>query len=204
MTGVQHMEPRCTGRRCVVVGSAPGVRLPEHREGDCYVAANGAARVLHDHLRPVDVLCTTAYLFRLPPVTKAEEATINSLFALSRVGSVWVDTTAGPAEAVVSALGRLGIQWDTAWGFNPPGTRERVVAGIVGSELRVSTGIFAACLAIASGASEVVLCGISLEPGHEGMPWDEAPRDHVTEDRQALAALFGRENVRMMDLEVAA
>lgn len=201
---VDHLETRCTGRRCIIVGSAPGVRLPEHQEGDCYVAANGGARIAHDAGRPVDVLCTTVYLFRPSPVTRAEEATIQSLFALSRVGSVWIDTTAGPAENVIFGLGTLGIEWQTACALNPPETRERIVAGIVGSEFRVSTGVFAACLAIASGASEVVLCGISLGPGHGGMPWDNARRDHVVEDRAALAVLLSRPNVRMVELEAAA
>lgn len=204
MTGVDLLEPRCTGRRTVIVGSAPGVRLPEHREGDCYVAANGAARIVHDAGRPVDVFCTTAYLFRPSPVTRAEAETLRSLFALSRVGSVWIDTTAGPPNLISDGLRKLGIEWEIVYALNPPETRERIVAGIVGSELRVSTGVFAACLAVASGASEVVLCGISLSAGHAGMPWDEARRDHVEEDRAALAALLSRPSVSLLELEVAA
>lgn len=181
------IEPLCRGRRCIVVGSAPGVTLPDPEPGDLILGANGGAAIARDSGRKVHVLCATAYLFRAE-CSRQEFATLEALRGLS-VQSLWIDETDGSAiEAQRRARG-LGITYRSARGVHPE-DRARLVETVAGDPLRVSTGVFAACLAAASGASEVVLCGINpWHGGHEGMPWDRAPRDHVQEDGKALEAM---------------
>lgn len=189
------------GQRCIVIGSAPGVRLPESLPMDVVLAANGGAAVAKARELPIHALLTTSYLFR-DGATLPELATLERMRGVGTYSLV-VDEQHGPSRPIVARFKDFGIAYQVLQPV-PPDVRATICRDAIGSELRVSTGVFAACLAIASGASEVVLCGISLEPGHEGMPWDEAPRDHVSEDRQALAALLSRPNVSLMDLEVAA
>jgi hypothetical protein len=78
--------------------------------------------------------------------------------------------------------------------------RARIVEAVTGQALgagpkdtgRVSNGIFAACLAFALGASEVVLGGISLTSGRHDYTDEDRPRRHVPADQAAIAAMRDR------------
>lgn len=183
------IEPLCKGRRCLVVGSAPGVALPEPVAGELVMGANGGAAIARDAGRTVDVLLTTAHLFRATP-SPVEAATIESLRGLE-FRSVWVDTRNGPGLRAAWGLNAIGSRGDRLVQVSP-GDRSSVVLGAIGADIWVSTGVWAACLAMVSGALEVELAGVSLARGHEGMPDDTAPRDHVVEDAQALYLLVER------------
>lgn len=181
------IEPLCRDCRCIIVGSAPGVTLPEPLPGDVVLGANGGAAIARDAGREVHVLCTTTFLFR-PDCARAEFATLEALRGLS-VQSIWVDEQHGPASFLERKLEALRIGYERMQGVSPE-ARRSLVAAAVGEPIRVSTGVFAACLAVASGASGIVVCGIDpWVAGHEGMPWDEARRDHVLEDARALEAI---------------
>ena len=67
--------------------------------------------------------------------------------------------------------------------------RKLIVQGACGLDLWVSTGTFAICLAVYSGAKTVRTNGISLQDGHTGVSEDNATRMHIDEDRQCLNAL---------------
>lgn len=188
-------ESACAGRRCVVVGSAPGVRLPEATAGDVVLAANGGAGVAKRHGRPVDVLLTTAYLFRAE-ITRQELATLEAMRGVE-AGTLWVDEKSGPAAHLEGKCRVLGIGYGALRPVSPA-ARVEVCRVAIGVDRRISTGVWAACLALASGAARVVLCGISLDPGHDGMPWDDAPRDHVVEDGEALRFLLARGDVEVL------
>jgi hypothetical protein len=188
-------EAACVGRRCVVVGSAPGVRLPAVEAGDMVMAANGGAGVAKRQNRPVHALLTTAHLFRAE-ATRQELATLEAMRGVT-VGSLWVDEQSGPAAHIGAKCRVLGIGYDVLQPVEPA-ARARVCRVAIGVERRISTGVWAACLALASGASSVVLCGISLDSGHDGMPWDTSPRDHVVEDGEALRFLLARGNVEVL------
>lgn len=181
------IEPLCRGHQCIVVGSAPGVTLPDPEPGDVILGANGGAAIARNAGREVHVLCTTAYLFR-PGASRQELATLAELRDLS-VESLWIDETDGSAIEAQRRARFFGITWKRARGVHPD-DRARLVESVVGEPLRVSTGVFAASLAVASGASEIVVCGVdpSLH-GHEGMSWDQAQRDHAIEDAVALTSL---------------
>jgi len=152
------------------------------------IGANGGAGLAGG----VDILCTTAHLFR-PRRTDQENATLRLLTELN-FRSVWIDTKNGPAAAVENGLYLRRSSWMRMYSV-PPAARDEVVHHACGEALWVSTGVWALCLALASGAASVITAGISLDQGHEGMPWDEAPRGHRTEDQECLRLLKGRYEV---------
>lgn len=186
-------------RRVVVVCSAPGVRLPDIDEDTVLVAANGGAGVVHEAGHNVDVLATTAYLFR-PDATQKDLLILRSL-AGHRYPWVLVDTKDGAVGRVRQAMHDMGSQCQRVDNI-PPAQRDRVIEGACGlpgmgsaadPEKRVSTGVFAACFAAAALAPrELVLCGISLSAGQHGMPDDRAARHHASADRLVLSALRER------------
>jgi hypothetical protein len=178
------IERLCTGRRCLVVGSAPGVVVPPYQGGDITLAANGGAGIVQAAGRVVHVLLTTSYLFR-PNPSRQELETIRSMRKLT-VESVWVDTKTGPVSQAIQGLQLLGCTWEILHAVNPV-DRHQVVEVATGAPGWVSTGVWGVCLAVASGASEVLTAGITPhQVGHAGMPWDSARRDHVPQDAEAL------------------
>lgn len=178
-------EPLCAGRRCVVVGSAPDLVLPDAMSHDVVVAANGGAAIARDAGRVVHVFVTTSHLFR--DGASEQEMTTRSMLRGLCVMTTWVDEKNGPWTG--PQIGESGMS--PGWLRRvTPEARSLIVSAACGVDLWVSTGIFAACLAIASDAKEVILCGISMSRGHLGMPNDHSPRYHVFEDTACLTALY--------------
>ena len=180
------VEPICRGRRCIVVGSAPNLVMPTARISDVVIGANGGASLAR---RPVDVLATTSYLFRANGSTRAERETKELMRGLNVV-SIWVDEKTGPATPAIDQLKELGCTWRHLYRVSPK-ARESVVVAATGQAHShwVSTGVWAACLAVVSGATSVIVVGVSLAPGHIGMSWDRAPRHHADEDGITLYLL---------------
>jgi hypothetical protein len=184
-------EPLCKDRRCIVVGSAPGAL--QELEDACQselcswltLAANGGAGVAREAGLIVSVLLTTSYLFR-PRTTRQEVATIDAMRG-TRCSSIWIDE--GHYCDIVPALAAVGVTYDQITRVDPS-ERHLVTTRATGSPLRVSTGVWAACLAYVSGAASVRVVGVRPEShGHHGMPWDAARRDHVRADTVALQAM---------------
>ena len=175
-------ESAMAGRRVVIVGSAPGVHVPPARPDDLVVGANGGARHAARQGRRVDILSTTSHLFRPDGATRSEQYTRRQLVGM-RFAATWVDERNGrfyPAGTGIfpGRIRRVSRR-----------CRSWIVSRASGRDLWVSTGVFAACLAIVSGATEIVLVGISLAPGHAGLVADTDSRHHVTEDASCLRAI---------------
>lgn len=175
----------CTGRRCIVVGSAPGVELPKAEHNDVILAANGGAAVVRAAGREVDVLVTTSHLFA--GTTELDRATLESLRDL-RVGSAWVDTKNGLLTHMRVQAMDYALEAKDYINVTPH-LRNKIAEEALGFTRWMSTGVWAACLAVASRASNVVLCGVSMQAGHAGMPWDHQARHHMNEDAVCLRAL---------------
>lgn len=170
-TGV---EPLCKGKHCVVVGSAPGVNMSAVSDLDAVViAANGAAKSIIDSNRSVDVLCTTSHLFR-DNLSTDEMASIESLRNIN-VKSLWVDTKNGDTPPSMST-----ITADNVYRV-PPTLREHITSKVIGKPLWISTGVWAVCLALYSGASKVTTVGITGKC-----------RDHSLQDSEALDIIQSR------------
>lgn len=178
-------EQLCSRRRCIVVGSAPGVELPKREHHDIVIGANGGAAIARAAGREVDLLVTTAHLFNR--TTKVDEAIAQSLEGLT-VSSCWVDTKNGSLTQTRVRFMELELEAKAYVDVNSL-IRNKVIYEAIGENLWVSTGVWAACLAVVSGASHVVLCGISMHNGHTGMNWDHGARHHKQEDASALRAL---------------
>ncbi len=177
------------GKVVSVVGSAPSVVV---RPSAVIIAANGGAYVARDCGQQVDVLATTAHFCGRS--SRQQRETIDRWHGL-RVRQVWADLTDGPLERVRATLADADVDYDTLIGVSKA-ERNAIVQVACGEALgagprdqRVSTGVFAACLAFAGGAAAVVLAGISLQGGHAGLAWDTAERPHVPADTACLTAL---------------
>ena len=183
---MELIEPLCHGRHVIVVGSAPGAVLPPYQDREVVIGANGGAAVARQLGRMVDVLVTTSHLFRRD-ASASEWFTQQSLSGL-RVASMWVDIKNGPMLSSFEVIG------DRIQTVNPI-QRSRIVRDACGSDLWVSTGLFAICLALVSGALSVEIAGISLHAGHAGQPRDRSPRHHVAEDSECLHLFSGLDRV---------
>lgn len=171
------------GRRAIVVGSAPGLVLPEPDVHDFVIGANAGAALAREAGHRVHLLLTTSYLFRGKgrSQSEVESATLLSMYSWE---DVWVDLKGGPLYKVTSSLNIYG----SAIGISPK-ERSDVIRAATGSDFRVSTGLWGVCLACLAAADEIVVCGIDpSSDGHHGSDLS-APRDHVTPDSAALSAL---------------
>lgn len=181
-------ERRLAGHHCRVIGSAPDAKIPALNPGDTVVVANGGAALAVAMGIPVDVLATTSYLLTARDTSESAALTLDSMRGMV-ARALWVDTKCGPVSA--ADLDRCDVRYYDELRRVSPDLRSRIVRAAIGHDLWVSTGVFAACLAVASGASGVSIYGVSLSPGHAGQPESiGARRDHVHEDRAALRILI--------------
>jgi len=189
------LEALCTGARCLVVGSAPEMQFPK-TEWDVVLAANGGVSVARLHGVNVDVLVTTAYLCRESGHSQPEFMALRSWRRRS-FHSVWADVTEAPVTNVLSQLEKLHVGYGSICEVTKA-VREDIVQRASGLALgwspdpskRISTGVFAACLAVASGAKSVDLVGISLTSGHAIVAGGgDSPRHHIPADKLCLEKL---------------
>lgn len=183
--------------RVLIVGSAPGLHLPSPIDGEFVIAANGGAAIAARAGYAVDALCTTTYLFR-DGRSKAEQATIDSLSGL-RIGTVLVDDMDGSTQTVMMRLHAAGVSVRHGGIVVTPQDRKALTQRVLGTPLRISTGVWAACLAVDAGSRRVLITGINPNAiGHQNIPWDKARRDHVVEDYDALVRLQGLYGVQVL------
>ena len=176
-------EQMCNGKRCIVVGSAPGACLPKQQSGDVVMGANGGAAIARKSGRDVDIFCTVASLF-FDGISRKDRATLKSLGGVSsRVAYVHVQRQEPSPD-----LSNFGIAVQNSH-YLTKKQKLQIIESACGLPLRVSTGIFAVCLAVASKAACVEVAGFSFSDGHEGMPWDNARRDHIAEDDACLRGI---------------
>jgi len=189
------------GKQVAIFGSGDEPHW-EKRDPDVIAGANGGAALAVDQFGRCDVLATTSHLFR-EGRSAEEDETVEEL-ELLEPKSAWIDAKCGP----------IGDNWLHFIGDGPgawahlvePMLREQVVREAAPifidvtahqdaqrrelSTTRpwVSTGVWLACLAVASGARSVTTVGITGES-----------RDHAAADRAVLARLtelWGVEVVR--------
>ncbi len=185
-------EALCEDEHCLIVGSAPGVTIPDSDFG-CVIGVNGGAAIARDKGLQVDVLVTTSHLFRggdLPPI---EQWTIDTMSNL-QVDHVWADTKNGPLGLVEEGCDEHNISYLDLFEVTPE-QRSEVIMDAIGVDLWISSGIWAVCLALSGGSASVKIAGISLINGHHGAKNDMTPRHHVLQDGQCLDILRTMESV---------
>jgi hypothetical protein len=179
----------------VIVGSAPGAIEPDATFAHHHttIAANGGGALCAQWGIPVGYLCTTSHLFR-HSASEAERLTAGSLWNLPVSHSVFIDIASSPE---VSMRIHSAINCSAFSAVDKNARREVVLDALrrggdrwAFDSLRVSTGVWAVCLAVASGSPRVLVTGIDPDSqGHCGIEADGPPRDHVAEDRAVLGAL---------------
>ena len=146
-------EILCTGRTCLVVGSAPNFAMPKAPYDVCIVA-NGASALVDG-----DVLVTTSHLFR-DGCTELEMSTRERM-ANRHFASVWLDVKCGNADVASRAMhDRYGITWESISFVNET-SREEVVRAIE----QVHPAAQIPMLAKAAGT---VVCELNLVPSLAG------------------------------------
>ncbi len=176
------IERLCKGNKCIVVGSAPNLKLPKRQDGDIIIGANGGGGIAQQFGLKVSIFCTTKYLFRKNP-TKQEKATCKILKELS-VSFTYLH---GKNDEKIE-LSDFNISSETVYSINDE-EKLKLIESVCGFPLRVSTGVFAVAIALLHGAKSVELVGFSLDIGHFGMQCDKIPRDHISEDSIFFEAL---------------
>jgi hypothetical protein len=166
----ERLTAQLSKSRCVVLGSAPGVALPQLSSSDRVICVNGSpyvANCLGIADPAVTVLAGVTTALR----SEKSRATIPLLKGLRTRELLFVETL-DTEEHARTVLSDVGFGWDR---FTSISTSERaaVIGEVCGVELglgghndKVSNGIFAITLASWAGADEIVMCGFSLEGGH--------------------------------------
>ena len=154
----------------------------EHLGKELSLGANHAVS-----LEKCDILVTTSYLFR-DDCTDIQTEKRKLMMGLG-FKRVYVDTKCGLLSSVLPCIRRHNITWDEMVTVNPD-DRAQVVVSACGKDLRVSTGVWAVCLAVISSPKSVTVTGVSLEDGYYKMDSDAPSRDHVAEDRECLRGLL--------------
>ena len=185
----QPMSGLCFDRPCLVMGSAPGIDVERWKDFEgTTIGANAGMGILWRKLGlSTHIAVTTSYLFR--PGVSVQELATRDMMADTNCVTMWLDNRDDRLYRARDVMQRrLRIEWGRLQvlnGFD----RDSVQFSALGYKSRISTGVWAVCLALAAGAREVYVDGVSLEPGHWGQEWDDQPRDHVAEDRQAIKDL---------------
>ena len=149
--------------------AAFGAENREHPLG-----ANGGGRTAHDVVGRCDVLCTTSHLFKQQLVSEID--TVNALSGLE-VKSIWVDEKAGQMDSVIADC----VNWTDKFHAVDNALRDNIVRSASGLTGWISTGVWAVCLALHSGASSVHVCGVELAA--------RADQLHVDADSKVLHAM---------------
>lgn len=180
---ISTVQSICSRKNCIVVGSAPGARIPEKQDGDVIIGVNSAAMFAQESGYPVDIFYSSETLFtRKNRRDKRMRSRLNGLNASRAV--IWY------ANCKVS-LSDFGISVD-ATEYITEREGFRMVMYVCGYPLRVSSGIGAACLALQNEAKSVKMVGFSLnDKRHAALPDScfKPLRDHITEDTNFLTAI---------------
>ena len=184
------------GASCLVLGSAPNPRLPARdTAGMTLVCINGSAwsaRRLGLKTPDLTVMCH----FRLFAEDMGPHRTAMHGLATRKLLIV-PHANAQTFEAIRQVLAVLEFCYDRIVNFDK---KREIIKAVTGLDhgtgdpdtTKLSNGLFAACLAIHQGASEVILSGISLDSdGHNYLKLVRR-RKHVVPDRTAIEVMLSR------------
>lgn len=180
------------GRRCLVLGSAPGSALPAEAPERC-IAVNGASFVASGLGLAVDIAVIVGFTTSMKhDISRLSMEKLRGLAARRVVFVSAGDTAADGRRALEAAEFGFG-----AFDEIDPLERAAIVGEVCSAEFglgprdaRISNGVFAAVLALWAGADHVTLVGISLEGGHAYAAG--TPRYHLEGDTGALRDLARR------------
>lgn len=186
----REMHAEFSGKRCLVVGSAPSAILPPAASFDACICVNGSPWTLRKMgMGCPDMTVVAGWSTRTDKPVRLETQRIWRGLETRRLFFIETGATAEEGRRVIDAC---GFRYET---FQSIAQIERsvIIGDVCGRELgwgkrddRVSNGIFSAILAIWGGASEVIIAGISVGGGHAYIK-EETPREHQQGDEAFFA-----------------
>lgn len=179
-----------SGRRCIVIGSAPDAAIVSPSADDRVICVNASGWLAKR------AGIASATLTVLPGRSLANDNPVRTALARAIEGLktdwlLFVEVALSQSEAE-NVLNEVGMDFGRISTIDPleraailgESWREEIALGPgTKTDDKPSTGIFGASVAIWAGASEIVLCGFSLQGGHAYIN-GETPRAHVKGDRQ--------------------
>jgi hypothetical protein len=173
------------GSRCLVIGSAPGVVVPNPLPGDRCICVNGSPYVasgLGINNPDLTIICGVTTGLK----TAKSKATIPIWKGL-HTQEILFHETGDSEQHARNVIDAVGFGYDR---FTKISSFERaaIIGEVCGLELgignrnnKASTGVFAATLAAWVEAEEIIMCGFSLKGGHSYID-GTTPRYNVTGD----------------------
>lgn len=185
-----------TGRRCIVVGSAPAFVPPHRQKEDLILTVNGSAFQLAKlGVEISDVSLVNGAVFSsafensgVNEFSEVSRATI-SVLKNGRARHCFVGTNSFSLHDSLKRLADINYCSDHFYEMSGlhrislVGEACGAELGFGGLEEKASTGVVAICLALWGGASEVAFAGFSLVGGHCYVP-SETRRWHTIGDRE--------------------
>lgn len=173
------------GRRCLIIGSAPDVAIPRHGPADRFICINGSPYAASQSgINYPDLTIMSSYTTAYQ--TEKSRATMTILKGLRTKEVLFIKGSDNECHAR-EVLTEAGFQFDL---FTTISWVERaaIIGELCGQELGigkmrnvVSNGVFATILALWARSDNVIMCGFSLQGGHNYMD-KKLPRDHVDGD----------------------
>ena len=181
----RHLARLCSGKRCLVLGSAPDPKVPPPGRFDVLICINGSPWIAQKWgLKTPDLTVVAGYSTLTNKDVRVATQGIWSGLTTRELLFIEAGATAQDGRQLLDACGfRYGA-------FRSMTIIERaaIIGQLCGVELglgprdeRISNGMFATVLSIWADASEVILTGFSLSGGHSYMT-DATPREHLEGD----------------------
>lgn len=189
----------------VVVGSAPGATQQLQQlyntlddKHVSYNVANGGLAIALSVGVSVERLFTTCYLFRYDSLTHERETVSRmSNCRPCTVREICLDCQVGHPNDVLRWLSGVQLSFYSLLQFTRQ-HRDKCITRILGEPLRVSTGIWAICHLLTTGAKDVIVVGVNVDVNGHDRSNIPSKRDHVLEDGLAVRTLADKYNVRFL------
>ncbi len=200
------LAPLLSGRRCLVLGSAPGARLPEPHLFERCVCVNGSPRVAAGHGLTPDLTIMAGYTTLVErDVSRQSLEQLSGLHA----GRLLFVSAGNDRDSARRVLSDSGLGFDEWLDIDPLG-RAAIAGEATGEgepglghwQERVSNGVFALLVALWAGAEHVTIAGITLTGGHDYIEGD-TPRHHVAGDQRCLETLARLHGARVATTDEA-
>lgn len=178
------------GKRCLVIGSAPGARAPDPARFDTCICVNGSPWTAAQFgIAKSDMTVVSGHKTKVREYDVAL-ATLKAWNGLKTKILLFVEV-ADSASHAQHVFATTGFHYDVFRSVDDAG-RTAIIRAACGDEIaassaRVSNGIFAAIVAMWAGAREIVFSGFSMKGGHSYMAYDTR-RGHQEGDSQFFSS----------------
>jgi hypothetical protein len=181
------------GRRTLVIGAAPQVRVPTPAAYDASVCVNGSPGIA----RRLGIGCSDLTVIGGYASSQRDALSLANAQAWrgARTRMLWFVRRGDSIQHARTVFTEVGFEFENLQVIGGLlraaiiGTVCGIELGLGSSDERVSHGVFAAILPLWAGAAEVILAGFSLSGGHSHLD-APTPREHQLGDHRffALAA----------------